>query len=59
MTTNKLSKTSFCKQNVEKVLSLHRGEESSFIGTMGCAARKGVLFQTSSLAKGILFATLV
>ena len=24
-------------------------------GTWGCAARKGILFRTSSLAKGVLF----
>ena len=28
-------------------------------GTWGCAARKGILFRTSSLAKGILLAILV
>ena len=28
-------------------------------GTWGCAARKGMLFRTSSLAKGVLLAILV
>ena len=28
-------------------------------GTWGCAAREGILFRTSSLAKGVLLATLV
>ena len=42
-------------QYLSRKHQLHHGGFFHSKGTWGCAAREGILFRTSSLAKGVLF----